>query len=225
MSIICKVDYSTALKYKGLNLKAKYNGKKHQVCLKVVCDDFTLQECIELAKSSPSIVMLEYQGLETNKSYLDLKPCGVYIGKVFDLGNNFTRDDIVSIDTDTPDGVVPIIHLPDDFNNIEFIWKLSKEFNRIRFCGGYLFNIEGIKIGAVGSDILSSGNFKLNSEESIYQGIDDVIEQADISILDIETTATKSESTKSLNKSPKSAPKKKQSVSFANLLFGNNITI
>ena len=123
MSIICKVDYATALKYKGMNLSTKYNNKKHKVYLKLIGDDFTLTDCIALAKVSKNILMVEYQGLQSNSAYEELtENTGVYVGRVYDFGNNITEEDVEKIAEDSPKGVVPIIRLPDDYKDL---YKIS----------------------------------------------------------------------------------------------------
>lgn len=213
MSIICKVDYATALKYKGMNLSTKYNNKKHKVYLKLIGDDFTLTDCIELAKVSKNIIMIDYQGLQSNSAYAELtESTSVYIGKVFDFGNNITSEDVERIAEDTPAGVVPIIKLPEDYKDLYNIYKISQSFPRVRFCGGHLFAVEGIKVGAIGVDILDKLQdkypldcFKLDNEE-------DVLEDVDITSLEIDTTSKPERAKKqSSSKGTKSSAPKKTS--------------
>lgn len=216
MSIICNVDYKVAEVYRGLNLKAKYNGKKHQVFLKLICDDFNLSESIELAKVSKNIAMIEYQGLETSPVYRNVHASGVYVGRVFMLGNNFTEGDISRIVSGMPDGVTPVIKLPEDFKDMHMLWSLNKKYDKVRFCGGKLFSIHGVNVGAVGIDIVGSSSV----DDSNYTicGMDDVLEHVDISELDIETS-TKSEHKKSGTKKASSGVvKKKPQVSFASMM-------
>lgn len=190
MAIISSVDYSTALSYKGMNLSTKYNNKKQKVYLKLNCDDLTLADCLELARLSKNIVMINYQGIDTNVTYLSLtEDSGIYIGKVIDFGNNITLEDIQRIENQVPKGVVPIINLPEDYNNLEFIWRASKKFPRVRFSGGNLFAIEGVKIGQVGVDILSKFETKLDASVYSSDGRTDCVDVVDINTLEITVSA------------------------------------
>ena len=191
MAIVCSVDYSTALGYKGVNLSTKYNNKKHKVYLKLVCDDLTLLDGVELAKASKNILMVEYRGLDTNPSYMTLtQDTGVYIGRVVDFGNNITVEDIERTINDIPSGITPIINLPDDFKDIQYLWKLSKQFPRVRFSGGYLFAIDGVKIGAIGVDILSKLDIKFDESSYLLNSTLDVLEDVDITTKSIPLNLT-----------------------------------
>lgn len=225
MSIICSVDYITALNYKGANLSTKYNNKKHKVYLKLICDDLTLVDAIELAKVSKNILMIDYQGLETNTTYIGLtEPCGVYIGRVIDFGNNITLEDVERIVNDTPAGVTPIINLPNDYKDLHFLWQVAQKFGKVRFCGGKLFAVDGVKIGAIGVDILDKLDIKYDFSSYYLDGTIDVLENVDISSLEIDTTTKPENASKGKSKSSSStkssAPKKpaKKSVSFGELL-------
>lgn len=219
MSIICEVDYSTALRYKGANLTTKYNNKKHNVYLKLVCDDLSLIDGIELSKSSKNILMIDYQGLDTNIAYSELtKDVGVYIGRLIDFGNNITSEDVEHIVNNTPQGVTPIINLPDDYKDMRFIWEVSKKYPTVRFCGGSLFAIDGVKLGAIGIDILDKVGAKYDVESYTINGSVDAIETVDINTLTIDTTEPKRKSKRSGSGNSK-APKKTK-VYFTDILGG-----
>lgn len=216
MSIICKVDYATALKYKGMNLSTKYNNKKHKVYLKLIGDDFTLTDCIALAKVSKNILMVEYQGLQSNSAYAELtENTGVYVGRVYDFGNNITEEDVEKIAEDSPKGVVPIIKLPDDYKDLYNIYQISKAHPSVRFCGGHLFAIDGVKVGAIGVDILDKLQDKYSSDCFKLDDTEDVLESVDINELEIDTT-TKPERAKKVssggNKSVAKKTSKKVSI-------------
>lgn len=227
MSVIAVTDYSGALEYKGFNLTTKYNGKKHKVYLKVICDDFSLSECIELAKSSKNILMLEYQGMETFPMYTQLKKdVGVYIGRVTDMGNNISDEDLLALINDTPEGVVPIVRLPDDFKNLRVVSNLSEKFPTVRFCGGNLFSVKGVKVGAVGVDLLKSKDIKFDQSAYMLSCTDDVLEDIDINELEIETSS-KPESTTKQKKQGSGTKKQnkvsKPSISFSSMLLKGGI--
>jgi hypothetical protein len=226
MAIISSVDYSTALSYKGMNLSTKYDNKKHKVYFKLVADDYSLQDAINLARVSKNILMINYIGLPSNAYYLSLTSnTGVYIGRVIDFGNNITEEDILGAIKDVPEGVVPIINLPEDFNNINFVWKMCQKYPRIRFCGGNLFAIDGVKIGMVGIDTLDKQGIKYDFDSYAFNNKLDAFDEVDINTLDI-TASSKPERVvkekKSSSSTSDSSPKKKsnQSEKFKGL-FGN----
>ena len=210
MSIICKVDYTTALKYKGMNLSTKYNNKKHKVYLKLIGDDFTLTDCIALAKVSKNILMVEYQGLQSNSAYEELtENTGVYVGRVYDFGNNITEEDVEKIAEDSPKGVVPIIKLPDDYKDVYKIYHISKTYPTVRFCGGHLFAIDGVKVGAIGVDVLDKAQDKYSMDCYKLDDTEDVLENVDITSLEIDSSSKPEKVKKSSSSSSnKSAPKK-----------------
>ena len=210
MSIICKVDYATALKYKGMNLSTKYNNKKHKVYLKLIGDDFTLTDCIALAKVSKNILMVEYQGLQSNLAYEELtENTGVYVGRVYDFGNNITEEDVEKIAEDSPKGVVPIIKLPDDYKDLYKIYHISKIYPTVRFCGGHLFAIDGVKVGAIGVDVLDKAQDKYSMDCYKLDDTEDVLENVDITSLEIDSSSKPEKAKKSSSSSSnKSAPKK-----------------
>lgn len=222
MAIICNVDYNTALEFKGYNLKGKYQNKNQQIYLRVTCDDRTLKESIDLARGSKNILMLEYQGVDSEEvnTVLSANTEGVYIGKVFDFGNNIKETDIENLVADLPVCVVPIISLPDDFKDLELLYHLSKKFPNVRFCGGQLFSISGVKVGAIGVDTLAKRGIKFSEESYRLSGTKDVIECVDFDSLTIEKT-TKAEKTtkkkKGNSKTPNKAKKKARGISMSDM--------
>lgn len=220
MAIICSVDYSTALGYKGMNLSAKYNNKKHKVYLKLNCDDYILEDGLSLARVSKNILMVNYQGIGTSQVYLGLtNDTGIYVGRVMDFGNDITEEDIERLVVNIPEGITPIIKLPEDFTNLRFIWEVSKKFPRVRFCGGKLFAIEGVKVGAIGVDILDRVEAKYDDDAYSLGGRVDALEEVDISTLEIKASA-KTERTGNGTKrgsSGSTASKKKVTRDFTDL--------
>lgn len=220
MAIICSVDYSTALGYKGMNLSAKYNNKKHKVYLKLNCDDYILEDGLSLARVSKNILMVNYQGIGTSQVYLGLtNDTGIYVGRVMDFGNDITEEDIERLVINIPEGITPIIKLPEDFTNLRFIWEVSKKFPRVRFCGGKLFAIEGVKVGAIGVDVLDRVEAKYGEDAYSLGGRVDALEEVDISTLEIKASS-KAERTGNSTKrgsSGSTASKKKVTRDFTDL--------
>lgn len=224
MSVICSVDLVTAEKYKGASLKAKYNGKKQAVYLKIICDDLTLYEAIEVARNNRNVLAVEYCGMDTNPVYLGLKNTGVYVGRVTDFGNDITVDDIQRIVQSTPEGVTPIIRLQPDFNDLYKIWYFCNQFSRVRFCGGNLFSVDGVRCGMIGVDILSRLGLKFDDSCYALGQRDDVFDTVNIDELTIEKSVkaeSTSKKTKSTTKSSKTSKSvKKPKLSFADIMAG-----
>lgn len=226
MSIICKVDYDTAKQYKGCNLKTKYNNRTHQVGLKLICDDSTLKDSIELARGNNNILMVEYKGLDTNEDYINLTKKdtdGVYIAKVLDI-LTVDEDIINNVISDLPEGITPVIRLPEDYCNIEFLVNITKKYPNIRFANGILFSISGVNVGSVGIDILSKNNFKYNANNFYLQNTDDVIEDVNIANLELVISTNKVRTKKSTQTTQttkqKAKPKVKQGKSMSMAALG-----
>lgn len=226
MSVIVKASYETASKYANDRVISKVNNKKHQVYFRVPCDDYSLNSCIELAKNSSNIIMLDYEGLSMSPSFLALtQPVGVYIGIKIDVGMDLSEDDLIRIMNDTPLGVTPIIKLPNEYKNIRFVSDMSHKYDRLRFCGGTMFNLEGCRLGCCGADILESRGIKFPADEMMHCGCSCGLEVVDEEGLEFEVSTKSVKKPKSpkatkvkKEKSSSSAPKKKSSSSFTSLL-------
>lgn len=168
MSVLVKVGYETANKFRGKGVGTKVGNKKHQVYFKLYCDDTNLKDCIDLARNSANVVMLEYQGIPLALENEDLH--GVYITQVHDYGMNLCEEDIQDIIDTTPTGVTPIVRLPLEYNNMKFIYDMSQKYKPIRFCGGTVFCLDGCSLGCCGRDILDSKGIKYNENQYIHEG-------------------------------------------------------
>lgn len=219
MSLICSVDYTVALQYKNLSLTTKYNNRKHKVYLKVLCNEFSLELASALARESRNILMVEYQGLQSSQAFLEYKPNGSYVGYVTEVGNNISEEEVRELYTDTPAGMTLVLRLPDDFTDLKLLHDLSLIFPDVRYCGGCLFPVEGIKVGAIGVDILEKANVKFDESSYILDRTDDVLENVPIEILTIETSAMAGKKSSAKKAPSEKKPAKKQSISFASLMM------
>ena len=204
MSLIVRANYNLVKQYKNKTVRATYNGKKHNVFFRLVCDDFDINDCIELAKNNSNVLMLDYQGIEGVEVNAD-----VYVGKTYDAGSDINEGDIQSILDQTPKGMVAIIKLPEGFNDLELIWRLSKKFKNVRFCGGKLFSALGCNIGCCGVDVLDKKNIKHSESSFIKEGCCCAFTVVDSSEVELEVGAVKA-----------SQPKKPK-VMFSDLLYRN----
>jgi len=220
VSVVCSVDYEIASGYAGKQLSAKVDNKKHQVFLKLTCNENDLERSIALARGSKNIVMVEYQGQLDSMVFQSIKTQGVYVGVVQDAGSDVDAMDINEFLADIPSGVTLIIRLPKGFCSLGRLWELSKQYSNVRFCGGLLFEVDGVRIGMVGPDILD--DFKGKHDESSYMidGMDDCVPDLDIFDLDINATVVSAggKSGSSKSSGTKTTVKKKPVVSFASLM-------
>lgn len=166
MSIIVSCDYEEAKGYKNI-VNTKVNGKKHRVYFNVTCDDFSLTDAINLAFANSSILSVEYNGSLDNMTYKGLtkeESKGVYIFRRISSGNNITEEDIVNILEDVPEAVIPVICLPQDFVDIQFVCDACAKYQRVRFTGGRLFSFDGVRASIWGLDILDRASVKHPNE-------------------------------------------------------------
>ena len=166
--LLVKTDYETAKKYEFTGVHTKVGNKKHQVFFKVYCDDVTIDECLDLFRSSRNVIMLEYQGNLSTLAIKDLK--GVYITRVFDFGNNITEDDIRDALEQIPDEVTAIIRVPQEYSDMHFVYDISQKYANVRFCGGTMFCFDGCRIGCCGRDILDKNGIKYDKSQYMFEG-------------------------------------------------------
>ncbi len=220
MSVVCSVDYSIARGYVGKQLTAQVDHKKHQVFLKLTCSENDLEDSLSLAKGSPNIVMVEYQGQLDSDAFRGINTRGIYVGVVKDAGADIDESDIDKLLEDIPDGVTLIIRLPKGYCDLGKLWELSNRYSNVRFCGGLLFEVDGVKIGMVGPDVLDAFKGKHDETSYMIDGLDDCVPDLDIFDLDINISVASSTSKSGSSKSSgsKASVKKKPVVSFASLM-------
>ena len=116
---------------------------------------------------------------------------------------------------DIQQGVTLIVHLPSGYCSLGKLWQLTKSFPTVRFCGGLLFDVEGVNVGMVGLDTLDRFKGKYDESSYMIDGTDNCVPDLDILELEIDTTGAGVQSRKS---SGSSTTKKKSVVSFASLM-------
>ena len=170
MALIVKTDVNMATQYQVGNVSTKYNGKKQKVLFRVLCDDTNLKEAVKLAKSSSNVLSVVYQGITNDFSEYDLN--GVSLVKEFNVGDNVSSSDIVDILDSVSDNITPVLLLPETFKDLQLIYNLCNQYDRIRFVGGKLFPINGVRLGycttakleKCGAGIINSNMFNPNFE-------------------------------------------------------------
>lgn len=218
MAILVKVSYETAKLYEGKGVTAKVGNKKHQVYFKLYCDSSNITDCISLYKASDNIVMLDYLG-DIPSSDIEV-PNNIYITKTYDYGMNIVEEDIVSVVNELPEFITPIIRLPLEYTDMQFIYNMSQKYKRVRFCGGTYFCLNGCNLGCCGKDILDKRNIKYDKNSYMREGcscaLDTLME--DEVTLEEGKLKTKKSPAKAKQKSTTGGHSKKKAMSFADLL-------
>lgn len=226
MAVLVNADFNTASMYRGMNVTTKVGSKKHKVLFKIACDDLNLSSCINLAKESSNVVCLDYQGLDENEEYRGIKSSDLYILKQFHFGNDINEDDVRRIVESLPTGVTPIIKLEDDFKDLKFVCDMCSLFPKLRFSGGNLFRVDGVRLGYVDSAILDDLGIKYTNDFYTTEVEDSVIATLDADKLEF-TVSTKPERKAKAKKANKpsvkgkktsSKPAKRKENPFANLM-------
>lgn len=214
MSVIVRTSYENAKQYKGKGVVTKIGNKKHNVFFKVIIDDFTIEDA--LSNNDSNIVMYDYQGMITNTVYLGLESTNLYITKSYEFGNDISENDIIELLNEVPNGVVPIVKLPSDYKNFEFVCRICDKYPRIRFCGGVLFCAKGCRIGCCGRDILDDAGIKYSDSNSIKEGCACALDI--ISDEGIELTVTDKKVKSDRKKKGSSGSKKTKTLMFSGVL-------
>lgn len=209
MAVIVKTSFENARHYRGKNVVTKIENKKHNVYFRVVIDDYTIDEALKEVDSN--ILVYDYQGMTSNPTYANLSSTNLYITRTYELGYDISESDIIKILELTPLGVTPMLKLPNDYKDFEFICNMSSKYSRVRFCGGILFCVDGCKVGCCGRDILDKKSIKYNDNDYIKTGCAcalDVFSDEDLD-LELSDKKVKPKSSKSGNSSGTQKKKKK----------------
>lgn len=227
MSVIVRTSFDNAKQYKGKGVSTKVGNKNHNVFFKVIIDDFTIEEALK--NNDSNIIMYEYQGTTTNPIYLGVEDTDLYITKSYEFGNDISESDIEDLLNRTPNGIVPIIKLPEDFKGFEFVCRMCDKYPRVRFCGGIMFCADGCRVGCCGRDVLDNAGIKYKDSNYIKEGCAcslDIISDEGLE-LEVSEKKTKVErkSKSSSCKSSSRGTKKQKTKMFGDFLGGFNLEL
>lgn len=224
MSVIVRTSFDKAKQYNGKGVEVKLGSKKHNVFFKVIIDDFSIEEALE-SGVDPNIVVYDYQGMTSNPIYLGVDSTDLYITKSYEFGNDITESDILGILKEVPKGVVPIIKLPSDYKDFEFVCRMCDKYDRLRFCGGIMFCAEGCRIGCCGRDILESAGISYPDGSYIKEGCACELDIISDEGLELVVTEKKTIKKKSTSKKASGGTKKQKNKMFGDLLSGFNVEL
>ena len=211
MSIVCGINLNLAKEYDRYSLTTKVEGKKHKVYFKLESGVDELQECINIASKRKDIIYVEYQGDVTSIDSIETNGVSVVCFK--EVGNNFTDEDIEYALSDLPLGVTLVLNLPDDYNNLEMVYRLSKKYPKIRFSGGNLFRLDGLRLGSYDKTILDSKGIKYGGFSYLTSNCKDILGCYNISNLELEFNEKSLKEVKDVLSKPKKEKAKKPTSS------------
>lgn len=112
------------------------------------------------------------------------------------------------------DGVVPLLVLPDGYNDMREIWNLAEKHPKLRFIGGNLLGIPGLKIGRY-----DKGKEKMSS---VFNKIYDIFTEVRLEDIEVKSVLSKAKARSSSSKSSskKSVPKNRKTETFSKLFGG-----
>ena len=224
MAIVCTIDLNMAEMYSGKSLMAKVNGKKHKVYLQLLCNSNTLEKGIEFARKSNNILFIEYQGFVKDEALTQFgASSNIQINYNFEVGNNFSEQDILHLLEDIPDNITPVVRLQPDFADLKFISELCAKYPRLRFIGGNLFRLEGLNLGSYDKSLLDKKGIKYSIESYLTSEYEDILQSADITELNVTVSDKPEKESKQSSSSSKPKAKKPVSSRFAGMFTGGGV--
>lgn len=103
-----------------------------------------------------------------------------------------------------PEGVIPLVLLPDGFSDMRFVYELSMKYPNARMYGGNLLEIPGIKIGRY-----DKGKEKMSS---VFNGIYDIFKEVPLDSITVKEVMSKVRSKASNGIRPKKSVVKKPNL-------------
>ena len=227
MKAICKLDYEQAKEYANAIVSGVVGKKKYDdVFFRVRCDDTNLADTIQLVKANQKFICVDYNGMEEFEGYVNLtEDVGVLIIRVFEYGNNITETDVQELLDSTPSGVTPVIKMPEDFKDLHLVWKFSRKFPKVRFCGGNLFSLDGCRLGCCGKELFMSLNVKEKNFELDKVGCSCYFDVYDIDEIKLKISKKKAKRNVKAKSSANKNKSKKPKISFVDLMAGHTLSI
>ena len=226
-AIIATCDYDTARMYRNKVLSTKVGSKKYRVYLRVFGDETNIKDLIEMARFSRNIIMVDYQGSDMSEEYRGITKdltCGCHVINIFNYGNNITIEDVESLSKEVPNGVTAVINMPDDYTDLRFVWECCNKYPNIRFSGGNLFVIDGVRLGSIGIDIYEKFSIKYSVDAYTGKYGVDVkdLDELELIVTDKPEKSSGSKKEKTGGSKSQSKPKK---LLFSSLLNSNSVSL
>ena len=209
MAILINTDVDTVKEYRNKTVFAKVANKKQQIVFKINADASSFDEAVAESKANKNVAMIEFQGSADFLNEKELDDSNVYVGVIHNVGSDITEEDIQNVLSWFPSWVTVIFKLPEDYKDIYFLHKMCEKYSRVRFAGGVLFDIDGVRVGCVGFDTLRKMDVKVPKDDLIkYDCIDVIPTERSLEELDLKVVVGKVINTAGRSKS--STPKEKK---------------
>lgn len=213
MGVIVKIGVEEYRKFDNKKVTCKIDKKNNNVFFRLVIDSETYSEGISMFETNIDILSVTYVGVTSLDSAARLASMrGVVIDVEYEVGMNVTEEDVCSFAESTSTGVTALIKLPSEYNNMEFIYRMSQAYKNVRFCGGNLFTIEGCSLGC------SIENRLKKASLSQYEG---VVDSCCIGLVKYELEDLKLEVSDKVKVGTISTAKPGKRELFSSLLYAN----
>lgn len=130
------------------------------------------------------------------------------IFRLYNLGDNLEEAE------NEIEGVVPMLVLPEGYCDMREVYNLSIKYPRLRFTGGNLLEIPGIKIGRY-----DKGKEKMSA---VFNGVYDMFTEVELADIEVQRVLSKAKSRSSSSGSSKKsvATKSKKTETFSKFFGG-----
>jgi hypothetical protein len=130
---------------KGYAIEAKIKEKNVLLYMRVFTDMTNIEEAVNALRGNRYVVGVEYSGDTAILSKIDLSGLNVLIHYKVDLSEEIVDSIMQSI----PSTVNVVFNLDENYSDLRRVLELSKKYNNIRFCGGYMLRIPDVRIGCI----------------------------------------------------------------------------
>lgn len=220
--VLVKCKINEIKKYLGKQIKGTLNSKEMVVYIRLLCDEFDVMDGLDLMSKYDNILLLEYIGNDFSPIYMNLTRetvgdnCIIHINETREITEKY----ISGVVDMTPSGVVPMVKLPQNFKDLELLYKLNQTYPQVHFCGGDLFVIKGCNIGCCNIDLLQKKNVSYDVDAFYRKGACNcALEVHDFK--DIKGITNIQEEQKDTIEQQKEVKKVEKQVQFADLLGGS----
>lgn len=128
------------------------------------------------------------------------------IFRLYNLG-----DDLSKVEEEI-EGIIPMLVLPEGYSDMREVYNISLKHPRLRFTGGNLLEIPGIKIGRY-----DKGKEKMSA---VFDGIYDMFIEVNLSDIKVQRVLSKAKSRSSSGSSKKSVTSKSKKTETFSKFFG-----
>lgn len=128
------------------------------------------------------------------------------IFRLYNLG-----DDLSTVEEEI-EGVVPMLVLPEGYSDMREVYNIAVKYPRLRFIGGNLLEIPGIKIGRY-----DKGKEKM---PAVFDGVYDMFSEVNLADIKVQRVLSKARSKSNSSSSKKSVSTKSKKTETFSKFFG-----